>query len=366
MKKTVKIGNRLIGEDQPCFIVAEISCNHLQKKNLALRLISKAKQAGADAVKFQTYTPDTMTLNCDNKYFRIKGTIWEGQTLYNLYEKAYTPWKWFPDLAESAKEEGLIFFSTPFDETAVDFLEKLRVPAYKIASFEITHIPFIKYVAAKQKPIILSTGVATKADIDLALKTIQTQKNDKVILMKCTSAYPAPLNEANLKTIPDMEKRFGVLAGLSDHTINENVPAYAVALGAKVIEKHFTLEKKGPDAKFSINPHEFAQMVTNIRRFEEMGEKKLLNELKKNKEFIAAAGRVRYASTPKAKEHRFLMRSIFIAKDILKGEKFTRENMRVVRPAYGLHPRYYEKVLGKKARMDLKKGSPLSLGMVAT
>lgn len=346
--KTIKIGNRRVGHGEPCFIVAEISCNHLQKKEYALRLIEEAKASGADAVKFQTYTPDTITIDSDNEYFVIKGTIWNGRKLYDLYKEAYTPWEWFPELKDRAEEEGLVFFSTPFDESAVDFLEKLDVPAYKIASFEINHVPLIKYVAGKGKPVIFSTGVGTLEDMELALKTIRAQGNEQIVMMKCTSAYPAPVGEMNLKTIPDMEKRFGVLVGLSDHSMNPVVPVSAVAVGACMVEKHLILRRSegGPDAKFSLEPEEFKGMVTMIRDTE------------------AALGEATYESTEKASEHKFIMRSIFAVKDIKKGEKLTRENIRVIRPGHGLHPKHYEELMGKKARVEIRRGTPLEFGMV--
>jgi pseudaminic acid synthase len=346
--KTVSIGSRKVGDGQPCLIIAEISCNHLQKKEYALKLIEEAKVAGADAVKFQTYTPDTMTMDSDNEYFRIKGTIWEGRTLYDLYKEAYTPWEWFPELKDKAKQEGLVFFSTPFDETAVDFLEKLEVPAYKIASFEINHIPLIKYVASKGKPVIFSTGVATLGDIELALGTIKAQKNEQTIMLKCTSAYPAPLEEVNLRTMVDMRQKFDTLVGLSDHTMSKIVPADAVALGACAVEKHFILRRSdgGPDAEFSLEPKEFKEMARAIRDTEQ------------------ALGKVSYESSSKVNEHKPLMRSIFVVRDIRKGEKFTKANIRVIRPGYGLQPKHYEEVLGKTAKVDIKRGTPLEKNMV--
>lgn len=344
----INIGKRKVGEGEPVFIVAEISCNHLQKKDLALKMIGAAKAVGADAVKFQTYTPDTITLNVDNEHFRIKGTLWNGRTLYDLYKEAHTPWDWFPELRDQAKQEGLEFFSSPFDESAVDFLEKLDVPAYKIASFEINHIPLIKYAARLKKPMMVSTGVATREDIELAVQTIREQKNDQIILLKCTSAYPAPLNEMNLSTIPDIAKRFGVVAGLSDHSTNPNVAVAAVAVGAKVVERHFILDRKmgGPDVEFSLEPLEFKNMVKSIRETEE------------------ALGTATYELGENTKKHLFIMRSIFVAKDMKKGESFTVENICVVRPGNGLHPKHYEKILGKAAKKDLKKGTPLKMEMV--
>lgn len=348
MVKRFRMGKRWVGEGEPCFIVAEISCNHLQKKDYALKLIEEAKDSGADAVKFQTYTPDTITLDADNEYFKIKGTIWEGRTLYDLYKEAYTPWNWFPDLKDKSEEEGLTFFSSPFDETAVDFLEELDVPAYKIASFEINHIPLLKYVASKKKPIILSTGVATLEDITLALSTIRNEGNNKIAVLKCTSAYPAPLDEMNLKTILDMKERFGVVTGLSDHSKGIIAPIVSVSLGAKIIEKHLMISKKlgGPDSKFSLEPKQFKDMVVAVRDAE------------------ASLGKVSYELSYKTKEHKFLRRSIFAVKDIPKGEDFTEENIKVIRPSYGMRPKYYEEVLGKKASEDIKRGTPVKKEMV--
>jgi pseudaminic acid synthase len=342
----LQIGNRKVGPGHPVFIIAEISCNHLQKKSLALRMISEAKKAGADAVKFQTYTPDTMTIDCSNKHFRIKGTVWNGMNLYKLYQEAYTPWGWFPEIAAKAKKEGIIFFSTPFDETAADLLQKLRVPAYKIASFEINHIPLLKHVAKKGKPVIFSTGVATRRDIELAVRTLRGSGARQIGIMKCTSAYPAPIEEANLATIADMARRYNAVVGLSDHTNSLTVPAYAVAQGACMVEKHFTLEKKGHDAKFSVTPKEFSEMVKNIREAE------------------ASRGKATYSTTSQVAKHKFIMRSIFAVADIAKGERFTRRNVRVIRPGYGLHPKHYEKLIGARAAVAIKRGTPVSFRMV--
>jgi pseudaminic acid synthase len=349
MKKIKITENRYIGEDEPVFIVAEMSANHLQNFDLAVKIIKEAAKAGADAIKIQTYTPDTITLNVDNDYFKIKqGTIWDGKTFYNLYEEAYTPWEWQSKLKKIAEEEGLIFFSTPFDLTAVDFLEEIGVPIYKIASFEITDIPLIEYVAKKGKPIIISTGIAELCDIELALKTIRNEKNDNIVLLKCTSEYPAPVEEANLKTIKNMEETFNVLTGLSDHTEGIVASVVAVALGAKVIEKHFTLDRSlgGPDAKFSLEPEEFKEMVNAVRVAEK------------------ALGKITYELTDKQKKGREFSKSIFVAKDVKKGEIFTTENIKVVRPGYGLHPKYYKIILGKKSTMDIKKGTPLDWNMI--
>lgn len=338
-----------ISQDTPIFIIAEMSANHLQNFDIAVKIIKEAKRAGADAIKLQTYTPDTITMDSDNEYFRIKqGTIWDGQTLYNLYKKAYTPWEWQPKLKKIAKEEGLVFFSTPFDKTAVDFLEELDVPIYKIASFEITDIPLIQYIAKKGKPIILSTGIATLKDIELALSTIKAQDNNQIILLKCTSAYPAPIEEANLLTIPNMRETFGTIVGLSDHTTGIVAPVVATTFGAKVIEKHFTLDRNlgGPDAAFSLEPGEFKEMVNAIRAAEK------------------ALGKISYELTERQKRSREFSRSLFVVKDIKKGEVLTEENIRSIRPGFGLHPRYYKDILGKRATQDIKKGTPLSWGMI--
>lgn len=348
MADRIKIGNRMVGEGEPCFIVAEISANHLQKKEYALRLIEEAKNAEVDAVKFQTYTPDTITLDAKNEYFEIKGTIWEGKTLHDLYKEAYTPWDWFPELKDKADDEGLVFLSTPFDNSSVDLLEKLKVPAYKIASFEINDIPLLKYVASKKKPVIFSTGVADMNDIELALDTIRKEGNEDIAILKCTSAYPAPLNEMNLRTIQDMKEKFGAVVGLSDHSSGIIVPVTAVSLGASIIEKHIALDRKmgGPDASFSLEPKELKEMVRAVRDAEE------------------ALGEVKYGLTEKAKEHRIFMRSIFVSEDVKKGENFTERNIRVVRPGNGLHPKHYEELLGKKAKKDIRKGTPMDWGMV--
>jgi pseudaminic acid synthase len=347
--RQIKIGDFEIGQDSKVFIVAELSCNHLQDFDLAVRTIKAMKEAGADAVKVQTYTPDTMTINCDNEYFQIKHrTIWDGKTLYKLYEKAYTPWEWQPRLKEIAEDIGLVFFSTPFDRTAVDFLEDMDVPAYKIASFEITDIPLIEYIASKGKPVIISTGIATLNDIEEAVNTCRRAGNDKIILLKCTSEYPAPFEDVNLRTIPDMIERFGTIVGLSDHTLGISVPVGAVVLGAKVIEKHFILDRNlgGPDAMFSLEPDEFREMVKSVREVE------------------MALGKVNYELNERLKNSRLFARSLFVVKDVKAGDVFTEENVRSIRPGYGLHPRYLKKILGKRARCDIKKGTPLKWDMI--
>ena len=343
----MKINNLDLNER--VFIVAELSANHSQDLTLAKETIHAMKESGADAVKLQTYTPDTITINCDNEYFRIKqGTLWDGKTFYELYKEAYTPWEWHYELKELAEKLGLAFFSTPFDKSAVDFLEELEVPAYKIASFEITDIPLIEYVASKGKPVIISTGIATLCDIQEAVQACRRAGNDQIVLLKCTSAYPAPLEDANLRTIPHLAQTFGCPVGLSDHTLGISVPIAAVALGAKVIEKHFILSKDidSPDREFSLTPEEFSQMVKAIREVEK------------------ALGKVSYELTEKTKKSREFARSLFVVKDMKAGEVFTEENVRSIRPGYGLHPKYLKDILGKKARRDIKRGTPLSWDMV--
>ena len=350
MNKEILFGNRLICEEEPTFIIAEMSANHLMDFDRAMAIMRAAKEAGADAIKIQTYTPDSITLNCDDPCFQItQGTIWDGTTLYKLYETAYTPWEWQPGLKRAAEEMGLIFFSSPFDLSSVDFLEQMDVPAYKVASPEINDIPFLKKIAQTGKPIIISTGVAYMADIELALRTCKEAGNEQVILLKCTSTYPAPYEDINLKTIPSMQETFDCIVGLSDHTMGVAVAGAGVALGAKVIEKHLTLRRAdgGADAAFSMEPAEFKEMVDHIRMIEK------------------AMGKVTYDLTAKQKKSREHSRSLFVAKDMKAGEVFTPENLRSVRPAFGLHTMYYEEILGKKITRDAKLGTPLSWDLVA-
>lgn len=326
-------------------IIAELSANHNQQFELAVKTIKAAKEAGADAIKLQTYTPDTLTIDCDNKYFQINGgTLWDGKTLYELYKEAYTPWEWQPELKKYAEEINLICFSTPFDKTAVDFLQSINVPAFKVASFEITDIPLIEYIASKMKPIIISTGIATLADIEEAVNACRRVGNDQIALLKCTSAYPAPIEEADLLTIPHLRDTFNVIIGLSDHTIGSDCANAAVALGAKIIEKHFILDRGlgGPDAEFSMEPEEFKAMVQSIRNIEK------------------ALGSVSYKLSPKIEKSKIFARSLFITKDVKAGEIITEENVRSIRPGYGLHPKFYYQILGKKFRKDLGRGTPLS------
>lgn len=332
------------------FIIAEMSANHNQHLDIALNTIRAAKKAGADAVKIQTYTADTLTLDCDKPDFVCGKGLWEGQTLYSLYQKAYTPWEWHEEIFHVAKEEGITCFSTPFDKTAVDFLESLNNPIYKIASFEITDIPLIKYIASKQKPIILSTGIAMEEDIRLALDTIYAEGNKDVTLLKCTSAYPAPIEDANLLTIPDMKQRFGVKVGLSDHSEGSTVPMAAVALGAEVVEKHFIIDRSigGPDSAFSMNAEEFKEMVDNVRNVEK------------------ALGNVYYPTDPSKIKGREFCRSLYVAEDMKAGDVITEQNVRSVRPGYGLHPKYLPDVLGKIVSRDLMKGERFSLDFVSS
>lgn len=345
---TIKINGRAISQGKPAYLVAELSANHSQSYDKAERLLRVAKEIGADAVKLQTYTADMITLDCDNEHFRVKGTIWEGRTFHDLYKEAYTPWEWQPKLKRAAEKLGLDLFSSPFDDTAVDFLEKMNVPAYKIASFELNHIPLLRKVAATGKPVILSTGMATEAEIKEAIDALRGAGCKELALLKCTSAYPAPPEEMNLNTIPDMRRKFGCPVGLSDHTMSVVVPAAAVALGACVIEKHLTLSRKekGPDSSFSLEPAEFQAMVESVRIVEK------------------ALGSVDYAGGSKQAESRAFRRSLFVAKDVRKGETFTAENLRCVRPAAGMHPRRLSEMLGKRASKDIARGTPLTEQLV--
>ena len=328
-----------------CFIIAELSANHKGDINVAIETIKAAKRTGADAVKLQTYTADTITLDVKNKYFEInQGTAWDGRYLHDLYKEAYTPWEWHETLFKVAQDEGLVCFSSPFDNTAVDLLEELNNPIYKVASFEITDIPLISYMASKGKPMIISTGIASIEDIELAIKACKDQGNQDITILKCTSQYPAKPEDANLLTIPDIAKRFGVKSGLSDHTLGVEAPVVAVALGAKVIEKHIILDKSigGPDAHFSLDEQEFKAMVEVVRNAEKM------------------MGVVDYELSPAKMNSRTFSRSLFVAQDIKKGDVLTAKNVRSVRPNYGIPPKHYPEVLGKIATQDLEKGTPLS------
>ena len=342
----MRIGNYNIGSNSNVFIIAELSANHNGSIETAIETIRAAKRAGANCIKLQTYTADTITLDSDREDFIISGTIWDGRRLHSLYKEAYTPWEWHKKLFQVAAEEGLVCFSSPFDKSAVDFLEELNTPAYKIASFEITDIPLIEYVASKNKPVIISTGIADLEDIELAISACRKMGNNDIALLKCTSSYPAPINEANLIMIKDFANRFNVISGLSDHTIGSTVPIVATVFGASIIEKHFILDRSigGPDASFSMNESEFKNMVDSIRDAEK------------------AIGTVDYILTPKQNDGRKFSRSLYVVKDIKKGERITDINVKSIRPGFGLHPKYFEKIIGKAINKDKNKGDRLSLG----
>lgn len=336
--------------NEKVFIIAELSANHGHDINIAKDSIKAAKDSGADAIKIQTYTADTLTIDCDNEHFKLtSGTIWDGRTLYDLYSEAYTPWEWQKELKEYANNLGLIFFSTPFDKTAVDFLEELDIPVYKVASFEIMDIPLIEYVASKGKPMIISTGVASLSDIEEAINACRRMGNNQVILLKCTSSYPAKVEDANLRTIPNMKETFGVEVGLSDHTLGITSSVVSIALGARVIEKHFILDKSigGPDSSFSLEPHEFKQMVDAVREAEK------------------AMGTVDYSMDEKKRNSRLLGRSLFVVKDMEAGEEFTVENVRSIRPGNGLPPKYFDHVIGRTATVNIEKGTPVSWDLIS-
>lgn len=340
----MKIGNKQIGDNQPCFIIAELSANHLHNFDIAIKTLEAAAEAGVDAFKIQTLTADTMTIDCDNEYFTInKGTLWDGRTLYDLYSETPLPYDWHQPIIDKCKELGLIWFSTPYDKTATDFLETLDPPAYKIASFEITDIPLIEYVASKGKPVIMSTGIATKEEIENAVTACKKSGNNQIALLKCTSAYPAPYEEINLRMIEEYKREYGVISGLSDHTLGTEVPVASVALGASIIEKHMILDRNlgGPDAAFSLEPEEFKTLVKQVRNVEK------------------AIGTVTYELSEKVKANRMFARSLFVVKDMKKGEPFTEDSVRSIRPGDGLAPKFYDSVLGKKATADLKRGTPL-------
>lgn len=344
----MRIKNREIGGDSPAYIIAEMSGNHAGNIERAKEIIRVAKDAGADCIKIQTYTPDTITIDCDNEYFHINNGTWEGENLYQLYGKAYTPWEWQKELKEEADKVGIDFFSTPFDKSAVDFLESLDVEFYKIASFELVDIPLIKYVASKGKPIIMSTGMSTLAEIEDAVQTVRDEGNNQIALLRCASAYPAITDEMNLLTMKNMGETFGVPVGLSDHSMGSIGAVTAVALGAKIIEKHFCLSREieNPDSSFSMNPEEFRQMVQDIRQAEK------------------AIGVVKYGPSKQEESSIIFRKSIFCVKDIKKGDVLTPENIRVIRPGFGLMPRYYEDILGQVALCDLKRGTPIQMSHI--
>lgn len=344
----MRLGKREVGENQPAYIIAEMSANHAGSIENAKEIIHAAKEAGADCVKLQTYTPDTLTIDCNNKYFNIKNGTWSGENLYHLYEKAYTPWEWHQELKEEAQKVQIGFFSTPFDKTSVDFLEELGIEFYKIASFELVDIPLIEYVASKGKPMIMSTGMASLAEIQDAVAAVRSQGNNEMALLRCASAYPAITGDMNLQTMQNMRETFGVTVGLSDHSMGAVGAVTAVALGAKIIEKHFCLSREieNPDASFSMNPNEFLQMVKDVRQAE------------------TAIGTVKYGVTKQEESSIVFRRSIFCVEDIHKGEKLTPDNIRVIRPGYGLAPKHYSEVLGQTALREIKRGTPLTFGMI--
>jgi len=341
----MQIGNYTITSTSPVFIIAELSANHNGSLETAIETIRAAKRAGANAIKFQTYTADTITIDSKKEDFLIKGTIWEGRNLHDLYSEAFTPWEWHEQLFAVAKEEGLECFSSPFDPTAVELMESLNVPAYKIASFEITDIPLIELVASKGKPIIISTGIAELEDIELAIDACERMGNEDIALLKCTSSYPAPIDEANMIMVKDFAERFNMIVGLSDHTIGSTAPVVATCFGAKIIEKHFILDRSigGPDASFSMNESEFTEMVKAVREAEK------------------AIGKVDYSLTDKQKKGKDFSRSLYIVENVKSGEIITDKNIRSIRPGFGLHPRYYKDVLGKKANKDIERGERLKI-----
>jgi len=345
----IVIGSRTIGTGRPTYVVAEMSANHNQDLDRAKAIVRAAHEAGADAIKLQTYTPDTMTIDCANEHFRIgPGTAWEGDTLYELYRRAATPWEWHPALRDLALELGLDFFSTPFDGSAVRFLEDLAVPAYKIASFEITDVELLEHIGATGKPVIVSTGMATLDEIEEAVQTLRGAGAGGIALLKCTSAYPAPVEDVNLRTLPHLAAALNLPVGLSDHTLGIEVPVAAVAVGASIIEKHLTLSRRdpGPDVAFSLEPDEFRMMVAAVRNCEK------------------ALGGIVYGVAEAERQSTVFRRSLFAVEDIAEGAPFSEKNVRSIRPGSGLHPRYLKDVLGRRARHSIARGTPLSWDLV--
>jgi len=347
--KTMNIGNRQIGPGQPVFMVAEISGNHNQSFERAKELVEAACQAGADAIKLQTYKPEILTIDCDKKWFQVEvNEAWKGRTLYDLYKLAYTPWEWLPEMKKIAESYGVPLFSSPFDESAVDFLEKMGVPAYKVASFELIDIELLKKIASTKKPVIMSRGMASVEEIELAISTLRDNGAKDIAVLQCISAYPAQPEDMNLATIPDLRKRFGVVAGLSDHTLGIEAATASVALGASIIEKHFTLSRAegGVDAAFSLEPQEFQELVRVVRTIER------------------AVGEARYGLGEREKENLVFRRSLFVVKDMKAGDSFNRENVRSIRPGYGLTPKHLSEVLGKRAAKNIERGTPLAWELV--
>ncbi len=345
-----KIKNRMVGDGYPAYIIAEMSANHAGSIERAKEIIREAKRCGADCIKIQTYTPDTLTIDCHNKYFQVENGTWEGENLYSLYGKAYTPWEWQQELKEEADKVGIDFLSTPFDTTAVDFLEDMGLEFYKIASFEMIDLPLLRYIAATGKPIIMSTGMATLEEIKESVETIKDCGNDQIALLKCSSAYPALPEQMNLRTIVDLKEKFELPIGLSDHSMGHMSATTAVTLGANIIEKHFCLgrEIENPDASFSMTPAEFKEMVDTVRQVE------------------AALGKVSYGVAPQEESSMVFRRSIFVVEDVKAGERLTEDNTRIIRPGYGMKPKYIEDVLGMKVQQDIERGTPLTLNLVAS
>lgn len=347
---TIRIEDRSVGPGQPVYIIAELSANHHQEFDRAARLIEVAKRAGADAIKLQTYTPDTITIPCRRKEFQIGGgTLWDGRSLHELYAEAFTPWEWQPKLKQLANAAGVALFSSPFDETAVDFLEAMEVPAYKLASFELVDVSLIQKMARTGKPLIMSTGMGTPEEIEEAVAAARNAGAAEIALLKCTSAYPSPPEEMNLRTIPELARRFGVPAGLSDHSMGIAVPVAAVALDACIIEKHLTLSRAdgGPDSAFSLEPHEFKMMVEAVRFAEK------------------ALGSIQFGPTEREQSSLTFRRSLFAVEEIKRGEQFTSKNVRSIRPAHGLHTRYLQEILGRRATCDIEKGTPLDWSLIS-
>jgi pseudaminic acid synthase len=349
MNKEISIKGKRIGHGLPVYVIAEISANHGGKFEQAVKLIHAAKKAGADAIKLQTYTPDTMTIDCKKADFLVgKGTLWEGRNLYELYAEAFTPWDWQPELKRIAEDNELHLFSTPFDSTAVEFLEKMDVPAHKVASFELIDIPLLQKIGSTKKPVIMSTGMASITEIEEAVITLHNAGCSEVAILKCTSAYPAPAEEMNLRTISNLYETFDCPVGLSDHSMGIAVPIAAVSLGACIIEKHFTLSRSipGPDSAFSLEPHELEEMIKSIRIVEK------------------ALGTISYAPSAQEEKMRVYRRSLFVVNDMKTGERFTQTSVRSIRPGYGLHPKYLDIILGRKASRDIERGTPVSWDLV--
>lgn len=348
-KLSFKIGNQEVGSGHPVFIVAEISANHNQDFKRAKELVKAACQCGVDAIKLQTYTPDALTINCSNKWFQIKvNPAWRGKTLYQLYKTAYMPWEWQPELKKIAESYGCILFSTAADKAGIDFLEKMDVPAYKIASFEITNLELLKRIALTKKPVILSRGMASLEELESTVSTLKKNKAPAIAILHCISSYPAKPEQMNLATIPDIKKRFNLVTGLSDHTLGISAAVASVVLGASIIEKHFTLNRadKGPDAAFSLEPKELKELVQSVREVEK------------------AIGKVQYGPGKRESENIVFRRSLFVVEDIKAGERFTQENVRSIRPGYGLAPKFLFKILGKRAKKNIKRGTPLNADLL--